>query len=81
MIRNRHLAEWRFLLFFIMIVTVKEPICKVIRMVSPPSGWCGRPPAVCAASLETIVPDRTKKSSPPDREGLLRIQRGIRRQR
>ena len=59
MIRNRHLAEWRFLLFTI-IVTVKEPICKVIRMVSPPFGWCGRPPAVCAASLKTIVPYRTK---------------------
>ena len=31
MIRNRHLAEWRFLLFTI-IVTVYRPICKVIRM-------------------------------------------------
>ena len=70
---NRHLAEWRFSRFFIIIVTVKEPICKVIRMVSPPSGWCGRPPAVCAASLKTIVPYRAKKSSPPDREGLLHI--------
>ena len=28
---NRHLAEWRFSRFFIIIVTVKEPICKVIR--------------------------------------------------
>ena len=65
-LRNRHLAEWRFLLFTI-IVTVKEPICKVIRMVSPPFGWCGRPPAVCAASLNTIVPYHVKKSSPPDR--------------
>ena len=74
MIRNRHLAEWRFLLFTI-IVTVKEPICKVIRMVSPPSGWCGRPPAVCAASHKTIVPYHVKKSSPPDREGLLRLLR------
>ena len=78
---NRHLAEWRFSRFFIIIVTVKEPICKVIRMVSPPFGWCGRPPAVCAASLKTIVPYHAQKSSPPDREGLLRIQRGIRRQR
>ena len=26
------------------------------------------------ASLKTIVPYRTKKSSPPDREGLLRLQ-------
>ncbi len=29
--RNRHRAGWRFLRFTIM-VTVKEPICKVIRM-------------------------------------------------
>jgi len=79
-LRNRHLAEWRFLLFTI-IVTVKEPICKVIRMVSPPFGWCGRPPAVCAASLKTIVPYHAQKSSPPGREGLLHIPRGIRRQR
>ena len=75
MIRNRHLAEWRFSRFFIIIVTVKEPICKVIRMVSPPFGWCGRPPAVCAASLNTIVPYRAQKSSPPGREGLLRLLR------
>ena len=39
-LRNRHLAEWRFLLFT-MIVTVKGPICNVIRMASPPSGGCG----------------------------------------
>ena len=71
---NRHLAEWRFSRFFIIIVTVKEPICKVIRMVSPPFGWCGRPPAVCAASLKTIVPYHAQKSSPPGREGLLRLQ-------
>ena len=71
-LRNRHLAEWRFLLFT-MIVTVNRPICSVIRMVSPPFGWCGRPPAVCTASLKTIVPYHTKKSSPPVREGLLRI--------
>ena len=47
MISNRHLAEWRFLLFTI-IVTVKEPICKVIRMVSPPSpgGVADRLPSV-----------------------------------
>ena len=71
-LRNRHLAEWRFLLFT-MIVTVNRPRCSVIRMVSPPFGWCGRPPAVCTASLKTIVPYHTKKSSPPVREGLLRI--------
>ena len=29
--RNRHLPEWRFLLFTI-IVTVKAPICNVIRI-------------------------------------------------
>ena len=33
--RNRHLAEWRFLLFT-MIVTVKAPICNVIRMSLTP---------------------------------------------
>ena len=37
---NRHLAEWRFLLFT-MIVTVKGPICNVIRMASPPFRGCG----------------------------------------
>jgi len=35
--RSRHLAEWRFLLFTI-IVTVNRPICNVIRMSSPPFG-------------------------------------------
>ena len=74
LLENRHRAGWRFSRFFIMIVTVKEPICKVIRMVSPPFGWCGRPPAVCAASLKTIVPYHAQKSSPPGREGLLRLQ-------
>ena len=34
--RNRHLAEWRFLRFLMIIVTVKLPMCIVIRMVSPP---------------------------------------------
>ena len=37
MIRNRHLAEWRFLLFT-MIVTVNRPICNVIRIAPPPFG-------------------------------------------
>ena len=32
---NRHFAEWRFLRFT-MIVTVKAPICKVIRMSLTP---------------------------------------------
>ena len=36
-LRNRHLAEWRFLLFTI-IVTVKSLIWNVIRIVSPPLG-------------------------------------------
>ena len=36
-LRNRHLAEWRFLLFTI-IVTVKSLIWNVIRIVSPPFG-------------------------------------------
>ena len=31
-LNNRHWAEWRLLLFT-MIVTVKRPICKVIRML------------------------------------------------
>ncbi len=33
--RNRHFAEWRFLLFTI-IVTVKGSICNVIRMATSP---------------------------------------------
>jgi hypothetical protein len=51
--RNRHLPEWRFLRFT-MIVTVKAPICSVIRTASPPLGWCGQPPAVRAAPDEII---------------------------
>ena len=34
-LRNRHLAEWRFLLFT-MIVTVNRPICNVIRISNTP---------------------------------------------
>ena len=49
--RNRHLAEWRFLRFLMMIVTVKLPMCIVIRMVSPPFGKCGQPPAVVVQRL------------------------------
>ena len=49
--RNRHLAEWRFLRFLMMIVTVKLPMCIVIRMVSPPLGKCGQPPAVVVQRL------------------------------
>ena len=37
--RNRHRPGWRFLLFT-MIVTVKGPICNVIRMASPPFRGC-----------------------------------------
>ena len=33
--RNRHLEEWRFLLFTI-IVTVNRPICNVIRISNTP---------------------------------------------
>ena len=62
---NRHLAEWRFSRFFIIIVTVKEPICKVIRMVSPPFGWCGRPPAVCAASSKRLYHTAQKSQALP----------------
>ena len=36
-LRNRHLREWRFLLFTI-IVTVNCPIWSVIRIKSPPFG-------------------------------------------
>ena len=35
--KDRHLAEWRSLLFT-MIVTVNRPICNVIRIASPPFG-------------------------------------------
>lgn len=38
--KNRHLPGWRFLLFT-MIVTVNRPMCNVIRIASPPFGWCG----------------------------------------
>ena len=38
--RNRHRPGWRFLRFT-MIVTVKGPMCKVIRTASPPFGSCG----------------------------------------
>ena len=43
--------EWRFLRFLMMIVTVKLPMCIVIRMVSPPFGKCGQPPAVVVQRL------------------------------
>ena len=41
--RNRHLAEWRFLLFT-MIVTVKGPTCSVIRIGLTPfrRSWLNR---------------------------------------
>ena len=35
--KDRHLAEWRSLLFT-MIVTVNRPICNVIRIAPPPFG-------------------------------------------
>ena len=45
--RNRHLPEWRFLLFtLIVIVQFRTWNVNVIGMTSPPSGWCGKPPAV-----------------------------------
>lgn len=37
--------------FLMMIVTVKLPMCIVIRMVSPPFGKCGQPPAVVVQRL------------------------------
>ena len=37
--------------FLMMIVTVKLPMCIVIRMVSPPLGKCGQPPAVVVQRL------------------------------
>ena len=49
--KNRHRAGWRFLRFLMMIVTVKLPMCIVIRMVSPPFGKCGQPPAVVVQRL------------------------------
>ena len=46
-IRNRHLAEWRFLPL-ILIVTVYPKICNVIviGIASPPLRGCDEPPAV-----------------------------------
>ena len=41
MIRNRHLAEWRFLLFtVIVIVYPKLWNVNVIGIETPPFGWC-----------------------------------------
>lgn len=37
--------------FLMMIVTVKLPMCIVIRMVSPPLGKWGQPPAVVVQHL------------------------------
>ena len=60
--RNRHLPEWRFLLFTI-IVTVKDPICNVIRMrnTSLPGGVADRLPSVWMArtSSDQILPEKT----------------------
>ena len=52
MIENRHLAEWRFSLFTLMVIT-NPRICKVkvIGIASPPFGWCGRPPTVYGVTL------------------------------
>ena len=51
-IRNRHLAEWRFLLFTV-IVMVKLPICtvKVMGICSPPLRRCSQPPIRFMAML------------------------------
>lgn len=59
--RNRHLAEWRFLLFT-MIVTVKAPICNVIRMSLTPFRvvW---PTACRSCSAEYRIARNTTKSN------------------
>ena len=49
--RNRHFAEWRFLLFTI-IVTVNRPICNVIRIgVTSSRRMWPKPPAVVAVHV------------------------------
>ena len=66
LLENRHRAGWRFSRFFIIIVTVKEPICKVIRMVSPPFRvvWptacrlCSVPQNDCTISRTKVKPSR-----------------------
>ena len=73
-LRNRHLAEWRFLLFT-MIVTVKGPICNVIRMASPPSGGCDQPPAVVQRRIKHITAPGGKQavSTAPPPAALRRL--------
>ena len=55
--RNRHLAEWRFLRFT-MIVTVKAPMCNVMRICLTPFRrlWLKPPRLFQTASLEGIIP-------------------------
>nr|DAU57071.1 MAG TPA: hypothetical protein [Caudoviricetes sp.] len=55
------MAEWRFLLFT-MIVTVKAPICNVIRMSLTPLrvGW---PTACRSCSAEYRIARNTTKSN------------------
>ena len=64
---NRHLPGWRFPRFT-MIVTVKAPICSVIRIASPPFRERGQPPAVarlplCAPNHTTVFDKMQQKSA------------------
>ncbi len=69
---NRHLAEWRFLLFT-MIVTVKGPTCNVIRIGLTPFGGRGRtaswersPPVIMVSWAGIFVNSRrTERASRP----------------
>nr|DAI95289.1 MAG TPA: hypothetical protein [Bacteriophage sp.] len=57
--RNRHLAEWRFLLFTI-IVTVNRPICSVIRMGLTPFREVWLTACRCAAPVDRIAQQSTE---------------------
>ena len=79
MIENRHLAEWRFSLFTLMVIT-NPRICKVkvIGIASPPFGWCGRPPTVYGVTLvDPIISNRccicqVKYADPYEETGIRR---------
>ena len=69
--RNRHLPGWRFLLFT-MIVTVKGPICNVIRMcLTPFQGLWLTACLLCSACVYFIQSAVLCQFQPPQRGGCL----------
>ena len=62
--KDRHLAEWRSLLFT-MIVTVNRPICNVIRIAPPPfRDGVSQPPAVLCSAL--VLPQKYQRHNNTD---------------